>query len=96
MVHGYSDFREHLESRSPNLGPYTTKGYFIGTPPPLRDLLVGSSRGSGDACTIVDKSQVELFLLWLLFIFTIIVLIITITFTTPVTFVVFSYYNKHY
>ena len=27
------------------MGPYTTKGYFIGTP--FRDLLFGSSRGSG-------------------------------------------------
>ena len=26
------DPREDPESRSPNLGPYTTKGYFIGTP----------------------------------------------------------------
>ena len=39
------DPREDLESRTPILGPFTTKGYFIGTP--LRDLLSGSSRGSG-------------------------------------------------
>ena len=40
---GFPDPREDLESRSPNLGLYTTKG----TEPPLRDLLFGSSRGSG-------------------------------------------------
>ena len=40
------DPREDLESRSPNLGPYTTKGTL--QEPPLRDLLFGSSRGSGD------------------------------------------------
>ena len=39
------DPREDLESRSPNLGPYTTKGTL--QEPPLRDLLFGSSRGSG-------------------------------------------------
>ena len=39
------DPREDLESRSPNLGPYTTKGTL--SEPPLRDLLFGSSRGSG-------------------------------------------------
>ena len=38
------DPREDLESRSPNLGPYTTKGAL--QEPPLRDLLFGSSRGS--------------------------------------------------
>ena len=45
---GFSSFpdpREDLESRSPNLGPYTTKGTL--EEPPLRDLLFGSSRGSG-------------------------------------------------
>ena len=41
----YPDPREDLESRSPNLGPYTTKGTL--QEPPLRDLLFGSSRGSG-------------------------------------------------
>ena len=39
------DPREDLEGRSPNLGPYTTKGTL--KEPPLRDLLFGSSRGSG-------------------------------------------------
>ena len=39
------DPREDLESRSPNLGPYTAKGTLL--EPPLRDLLFGSSRGSG-------------------------------------------------
>ena len=34
------DPREDLESRSPNLGPYTTKGKLIVTP--LKDLLFGS------------------------------------------------------
>ena len=34
-----------LESRSPNLGPDTTKGTL--EEPPLRDLLFRSSRGSG-------------------------------------------------
>ena len=43
----YPDPREDLESRSPNLGPYTTKGTL--KEPPLRDLLFGSSRGSGYA-----------------------------------------------
>ena len=38
----YPDPREDLESRSPNLGPYTTKGTL--EEPPLRDLLFGSSR----------------------------------------------------
>ena len=38
--------REDLESRPPNSGPYATEGYSIGTP--LRDLLFGSSRGSGN------------------------------------------------
>ena len=37
--------REDLQSRSPNLGPHTTKGTLY--EPPLRDLLFGSSRGSG-------------------------------------------------
>ena len=37
------DPREDLESRSPSLGPYTTKGAL--SEPPLRDLLLGSSRG---------------------------------------------------
>ena len=41
----HPDRREDLESRSPNLGPYTTKGTL--QEPPLRDLLFGSSRGSG-------------------------------------------------
>ena len=40
------DAREDLKSRSPNLGPYTTKGTL--KEPPLRDLLFGSSRGSGE------------------------------------------------
>ena len=39
--------REDLESRSPNLGPYTTKGTLEELP--LRDLLFGSSRG-GSGC----------------------------------------------
>ena len=39
------DPREDLESRSPNLGPYTTKRTL--KEPPLNDLLFGSSRGSG-------------------------------------------------
>ena len=39
----YPDPREDLESRSPNLGPYTTMGTL--EEPPLRDLLFGSSRG---------------------------------------------------
>ena len=38
---GHPDFREDLESFS-NLGPCTTKGYFIGIP--LRDLLSRSSK----------------------------------------------------
>ena len=37
------DPREDLESRSPNLGPYTTKGTVW--EPPLRDLLFGSFPG---------------------------------------------------
>ena len=41
----YPDPRKDLESRSPNLGPCTTKGTL--EEPPLRDLLFGSSRGSG-------------------------------------------------
>ena len=41
----FPDPREDLKSRSPNLGPYTTKGTL--KEPPLRDLLFGSSRGSG-------------------------------------------------
>ena len=41
----HPDPREDPKSRSPKLGPYTTKGYFIGTP--FWDLLFGSSRGSG-------------------------------------------------
>ena len=41
----FPDPREDLESRSPNLGPYTTKGTL--EEPPLRDLLFGSSRGCG-------------------------------------------------
>ena len=40
------DAREDLKRISPNLEPYTTKGYFIGTP--LRDLLFGSSQNSGE------------------------------------------------
>ena len=45
LLAGYEnpDPREDLESRSPNLGPYTTKGTLW--EPPLRDLLFGSSRG---------------------------------------------------
>ena len=39
------DPREDLKSRSPEFGTLATKGHFIGTP--LRDLLFGSSRGSG-------------------------------------------------
>ena len=31
-----------IKSRCPNFGPYTTKGYFVGTP--LRALLAGSSQ----------------------------------------------------
>ena len=41
----FPDSREDLESRSPNLGPHTTKGTL--SEPLLRDLLFGSSRGSG-------------------------------------------------
>ena len=41
----HPDPREDLESRSPNLGPYSTKNTLW--EPPLRDLLFGSSRGSG-------------------------------------------------
>ena len=37
----HPDPREDLESRSPNLGPYTTKDTL--QEPPLRDLLFGSS-----------------------------------------------------
>ena len=39
------DPRKNLEIRSPNLGPYTTKGTLWETP--FRDVLFGSSRGSG-------------------------------------------------
>ena len=39
------DPREDLKSRSPKFGILATQGYFIGTI--LRDLLFGSSRGSG-------------------------------------------------
>ena len=42
---GFPNPREDLKSRSPNLGPYTTKGTL--REPPLRDLLSRSSRGSG-------------------------------------------------
>ena len=41
----YPDPREDLESSSPNLRPYTTKGTL--KEPPIRDLIFGSSRGSG-------------------------------------------------
>ena len=41
----FPDPRKDLESRSPYLGPCSTKGTF--SEPPLRDLLFGSSRGSG-------------------------------------------------
>ena len=41
----HPDPREDLESRSPDLGPCTTKGTL--QEPPLRDLLFGSSQGSG-------------------------------------------------
>ena len=41
----YPDPREDLKSRSPNLGPYTIIGYFIGTP--LRDLLLDPPGGLG-------------------------------------------------
>ena len=37
---------KHLKSRSPNLGPYTTSGFFIETP--LRDLLFGWGSGKGE------------------------------------------------
>ena len=47
------DPREDLESRSPNLGPYTTKGTLYA--PPLRDLLFGSSRGSGKGFITITK-----------------------------------------
>ena len=47
----YPDPREDLESRSPNLGPYTTKGTL--KEHPLRDLLFGSSRGSGYRALII-------------------------------------------
>ena len=45
LLASFPDPREDLESRSPNLGPYTTKGTL--QEPPLRDLLFGSSRGFG-------------------------------------------------
>ena len=52
----YPDPREDLESRSPNLGPYTTKGTL--SEPPLRDLLFGSSRGLG-MVSIMDCSCMQ-------------------------------------
>ena len=45
ILRNYPDPREDLESRSPNLGPYTTEGTL--QEPPLRDLLFGSSRVLG-------------------------------------------------
>ena len=50
----HPDPREDLESRSPNLGRYTTKGTL--KEPPLRDLLFGSSRGSGNFGLQLDIS----------------------------------------
>ena len=50
------DPREDLESRSPNLGPYTAKGTL--QEPPLRDLLFGSSRGSGINHILIIKAPV--------------------------------------
>ena len=41
----YPDTRKDLKSRFPQFGTLATIGYLIGTP--LRDLLFGSSRGSG-------------------------------------------------
>ena len=47
LMVSYPDPREDLKSRSPNLGPYTTKGYFIGTL--LRDLLLDPPGGLGSS-----------------------------------------------
>ena len=45
ILGGLAVWEADLESRSPNLGPYITKGTV--SEPPLRDLLFGSSRGFG-------------------------------------------------
>ena len=50
-VYYIPDPREDLESRSPNLGPYTTTGTL--QEPPFRDLLFRSSRGFGIVIIVI-------------------------------------------